>query len=451
MSHSINIRKGIEIPLKGAAKNEVKELPLAQYYALKPDDFSGMTPKLLVKQGVQVKAGTPLFYSKGNEKLLFLSPVSGEVVEILRGAKRKILKVIVKSDQQGQSVDLGTIDPKSATREQIIDKILSSGLWPMVVQRPFDVIANPFDKPKSIFITGFDSSPLAPDSAVILQGREADFETGLAALKVIADGAPVHLNMKSGTNPFKGQVTGITVNTVSGPHPAGNVGVQIHHIDPINTEEVVWTLKLQDVIHIGHVLSTGKYTIKQRIAFVGSEVNDPCYYDVIQGAQLTDLIKGNVSDKNNRIISGNILTGNKISADDFLGFYHQQVTVEKEGNEPQFFMTEGWLGLGLKKFSVSRTFFSWLSKSKKYALNTNLNGEERAFVFSGQYEKVFPMDIYPVHLLKSILANDIEQMEALGIYEVAPEDFALCEFVCTSKINSQEIVRNGLDHLRNEL
>lgn len=451
MSHSIKIRKGVNIPLNGKAKKEVKELTDSAYYAIKPSDFPGLTPKLLVKQGAKVKAGTPLFYSKENDKIVFCSPVSGEVSEIVRGEKRRILRVIIKSDKQNEAENFGTISLDSAKREEVLSKILSSGLWPLFVQRPFDIIANPHDKPKAIFVTGFDSSPLAPETSVLIDGKSAEIEAGLKALVKLADGVKVHLNMYEGDNSYSGNVAGVTTNKFSGPHPAGNVGVQIHHIDPINAEEVVWTMKIQDVIQIGGTLMTGRYNANKTIAFVGSEVKDPCYYTIKQGAQLSSLIDGNISDKNVRVISGNILTGTRTKKDGFLGFYHQQVTIEEEGDQAQFFLTEGWLAPGFKKFSLSRTFPSWLMKNKKYSLNTNLNGEERAFVFSGQYESVFPFDIYPVHLLKSVLANDIERMEQLGIYEVAPEDFALCEYVCTSKINSQDIIREGLNHLKNEL
>ncbi len=451
MSHSIKIRKGVNIPLKGAAKKEVKALPDSLYYAIKPSDFTGLIPKLMVKQGTKVKVGTPLFYSKTNDKILFCSPVSGEVSDIVRGAKRRILRVIVKNDNQNESENFGTLSLDSASREDVLAKVLSSGLWPLFVQRPFDIIANPQDKPKAIFITGFDSSPLAPETSVLVEGKTAEIEAGLKALVKLADGAKVHLNKFEGDNSITANVQGVTVNTFSGPHPAGNVGVQIHHIDPINPEEVVWTMKIQDVIQIGSTLLTGKYNPSKTIAFVGCRVKDPCYYTLKQGAQVTPLIEGKTKGNNNRIISGNALTGDKIDADGFLGFYHQQLTVEEEGNHAQFFLTEGWLAPGFNKFSLSRTFPSWLMKNKKYCLNTNLNGEERAFVFSGQYEKVFPFDIYPVQLLKSVLANDIERMEQLGIYEVAPEDFALCEYVCTSKINSQEIIRKGLIHLMSEL
>jgi len=451
MSHSIKIRKGVNIPLQGAAKKEVKSLPDSAYYAIKPSDFAGLTPKLLVKQGALVKAGTPLFYSKENDKIVFCSPVSGEVSEIIRGEKRRILRVLIKADQKNNSEDFGVISLNSAKREEVLSKVLSSGLWPLFVQRPFDVIANPQDKPKAIFVTGFDSSPLAPETSMIVGGKTEQINAGLKALVILADGAKVHLNKYEGDSSISTNVSGVTTNTFSGPHPAGNVGVQIHHIDPINAEEIVWTMKIQDVIQIGETLLTGKYQPTKTIAFVGSEVNDPCYYTIKQGAQLTSLIEGNVSDKNNRVISGNVLTGTKIHKDGYLGFYHQQVTVEEEGDQAQFFMTEGWLAPGFNKFSLSRTFPSWIMKNKKYKLNTNLNGEERAFVFSGQYENVFPFDIYPVHLIKSVMANDIEKMEELGIYEVAPEDFALCEYVCTSKINSQDIIRKGLNHLKNEL
>lgn len=450
MSKSIKIRKGVNIPLKGEAKLEKINSKEANLYAIQPGDFPGLIPKLTVKEGESVKAGSPLFFDKNNPAIKFCSPVSGTVKSIVRGEKRRVLKVIVDSDGKMDSESIGTLNLDSASREDVMSKMLDFGLWPMISQRPFDIVADPADKAKSIFISGFDSNPLAPDADFMMQGREADFANGLKAITALAGGAPVHLNVKNGSS-FYSSMQGVTKNTVSGPHPAGNVGVQIHKIDPINAGEVVWSISPQDVANLGHVLSTGNYNLTKTIALTGSNMSNPSYMDVRVGSQLNNALEGRITEENSRLISGNVLTGDSVSKDDFLGFYHQQITAIPEGNEPLFLLTKGWLGPGLDKFSMSRAFPSWILKGRKYDLNTNLNGEERGYVMSGQYEKVFPFDIYPVQLIKSIMANDIEMMENLGIYEVAPEDFALCEYVCTSKVEVQKVVREGLLNLKAEL
>ncbi len=450
MSQSIKISKGANIRLKGEAEKTLETQSTTDLFAIKPTDFRGLLPKLSVKAGDKVKAGTPLFFDKTNNKIVFCSPVSGEVTEILRGEKRKILEVRVKSDKQNTSEDLGKFAVDAASREDVLGKLLNCGLWPMFNQRPFDIMANPMDKPKAIFVSGFDSSPLAPDSEFVMQGQEENFNFGLKVLAKLADGKPIHVNALDGSNFFKG-TPGVTINKFSGPHPAGNVGVQIHKLAPLNAGETVWTLDPQDVANIGRVLSTGQYSIEKTIAVCGSEVTKPKYYRVKVGTNVAGILQGQISGDNNRVISGNVLTGQHIAEDGYLGFFERQITVIPEGHDAQFFLTKGWLGPGFDKFSLSRTFPTWMNSTKEYVLNTNNNGEDRAFVFSGEYEKVFPFDIYPVHLLKAILANDIEMMEKLGIYEVAPEDFALCEYGCTSKIKAQKIVREGLDSLLAEL
>jgi len=324
-------------------------------------------------------------------------------------------------------------------------------LWPLIRQRPFGTIAKPTEIPKSIFISSFDTNPLAPDIDFIMQeGNQETFQTGLNALLKLTNGK-THLNIngsKEASSIFSNS-KGVIINKFSGPHPAGNVGVQIHHLDPVNKGEVVWYVNPQDVLVIGKLFSEGRYDASRIIALTGSQVSNPKYYKTIIGSSVKSIIgDGGLKAGENRIISGNVLSGSQIQEDGFLGYYDTQITVIPEGHESEFM---GWLAPGLEKFSMSRTFFSWLNSKKKYNLNTNLHGEERPFVVTGQYEKVFPMDIYPVQLLKSILIEDIEMMEQLGIYEVVEEDFALCEFVCTSKIKSQEIIRRGIDIIQKEL
>jgi len=450
MSKYIKIKRGLNIKLAGEANKILSDLPLPETIAVKPHNFIGVTPKLLVKQGDEVQAGTPLLYDKNNEAVKFCSPVSGEVVEIIRGEKRMLLEVRILADKEIKYVDFNKTNPVDLNREAVIEALLNSGVWPFIRQRPYGIIADPNQKPKAIFISAFDSNPLAPDIDFIMQQDGEDFQTGLGALQKLTDGK-VHLNISADRTPSKvfAEAKGVEINKFSGPHPAGNVGVQIHHIAPVNKGEVVWSINPQDVLIVGRLFNQGKFDASRMVALTGSQVENPKYYKTIVGCSVKNIIAdGGLKAGANRIISGNVLTGQQISYDGYLGFYDYQLTVIPEGHEPEFM---GWLMPGLNKLSMSRTFFSWLKPNKKHHLNTNMHGEERPFVISGEYEKVFPMDIYPVQLLKSILIEDIEMMENLGIYEVVEEDFALCEFVCTSKIESQKIVRRGLDALRKEM
>ncbi len=449
MSKYIKIKRGLDIKLAGEANKMFSDLPLPETFAIKPPDFIGVTPKLLVKQGDEIQAGTPLFNDKNNEAINFCSPVSGEVIEIIRGEKRKILEVKILSDKEITYVDFSKASPNDLSREDIIQALLNSGVWPFIRQRPFGIIANPNETPKSIFISAFDSNPLAPDNDFILRGNDEEFQTGLDALRKLTDGK-VHLNISGDITPATvfTNSRGVEINKISGPHPAGNVGVQIHHINPVNKGEVTWCLNPQDVLIIGKLFTLGKFDPVRVVALTGSQIKNPKYYKTLVGSSVKNIIiDGGLKEGENRIISGNVLTGKQIPSDGYLNFYDSQITVIREGNEHEFM---GWLAPGFHKFSLSRTFFSWLTPNKKYDLNTNLHGEERPFVVTGEYEKVFPMNIYPVQLLKSILIEDIEMMENLGIYEVVEEDFALCEFVCTSKIESQDIIRRGLDIIRKE-
>jgi len=449
MSEYIKIKRGLNLKLIGEAAKTVLDLPVAEIFAIKPKDFVGLTPKLLVKAGANVEAGTPLFYDKNNKKIQFCSPVSGEVIEILRGQKRVILEIKILADREIKHLTFTKSNPNQLSRKEIIDQLLNSGVWPFIRQRPYGTIANPSESPKAIFISAFDTNPLAPDTDFIMSGKESYFQTGINALQQLTTGK-IHLNVQANTAPAPAfsQAQNVQINTISGPHPAGNVGVQIHHIDPINKGEVVWYINPQDVVIMGKLFDEGLFDATRILAVTGSQVNNPKYYKTIVGSSIKNILsEAGLKKGDNRIISGSILSGSQIPADGYLGFYDSQITVIPEGNEYEFM---GWLAPGLDKFSVSRTFFSWLTPNKKHDLNTNLHGEERPFVMTGQYEKVFPMDIYPVQLLKSILIEDIDMMEKLGIYEVVEEDFALCELVCTSKIKSQEIIRNGLDMVRKE-
>jgi Na+-transporting NADH:ubiquinone oxidoreductase subunit A len=448
MSDVIKIRKGLDIKLIGAAEKKISEVKSDQF-ALKPPDFVGVFPKLFVNEGDTVKAGTPVFFDKYRDNIIFTSPVSGKVSEVFRGAKRKMLEIRIEADGKQDYENFGPADPKTLDREKITEKLLKSGIWPYIRQRPYSVIANPEDRPKAIHISAFDSSPLGVDFDFIVEGREKIFQTGLDALGKLTDGK-IHINVKEGQTGGKAFLNAgnVQVNRFSGPHPAGNVGIQIHRIDPINKGEIVWYLDPQAVIIIGNLFTEGKYIAEKIIAFAGSEVKDPRYCRVTSGTALLPLVKGGVNDGDLRYISGSIFTGEKVDKHGYLGFYANQLLVIPEGNYHEFL---GWAMPRFNKFSYSKTFFSWLTPSKKYRLDTNLNGGHRAFVLTGEYERVFPMDIYPMQLLKAIMVKDIDLMENLGIYEVDEEDFALCEFIDASKTEMQALVREGLDYIRKEM
>lgn len=447
MGKTIRINKGYNIKLKGKAPLTIKNHPQAETFAIKPTDFHGLVPKLHVQVGTEVKAGTTLLHDKYNEKVLFASPVSGEVIEINRGEKRKLLEIKILADKDLKYEDFGAADPSGLSEEQVKDKILKSGCWPFIRQRPFDVIANPENTPNEIFISAFDTNPLAPDMSFVVQGKEKEFQTGVNALKQITSGS-VHVNVHANNDSvvFTG-ASGVEVNIFKGPHPASNVGVQIHHLSPISKGKVIWYVNPQDVIIIGRLFLEGKFIPKKIITVAGPQIKEPHYAEVIMGSSVKSFIQDNLKENLSRLISGNVLTGEAISVESYLGFYHSQLTAIKEGNYPEFL---GWALPGFGKLSLTRAFWSWLTPNKEFELDTNTHGEERPFVMTNQYDKLFPMDIYPVALLKSIMVNDMDKMEQLGIFEVAPEDFALCEFACTSKINSQEIVREGLDIMLKE-
>lgn len=445
----LKIKKGLNIPLKGEAEKVILKSELSHAYALKPTDFFGITPKLTVDINSKVKAGSCLFVDKNKPEIKFTSPVSGIVTEINRGEKRKILEIVVEPDKNIEYEKFLDKDYQKLSKEEIISILLDSGLWPAIRQRPFNLIANPKDKPKAIFISAFDTAPLAPDYDFILVNFYKEFQTGINILKTISD-CKIHLTIdgQSSILSFYQKLENVQIHRIIGKHPAGNVGVQIHHIDPINKGEIVWHINPQHVIQIGNLFLKGIYDATKIVALTGSEIIKPVYYKVISGTSIKELVENNVKSEKVRYISGNVLTGEKIYKSGFLGYYDSQITVIPEGNYHEFM---GWLKPGFRKYSFHRVFFSWLFPRKKYVIDTNLHGGERPFIMTGIYEKVFPMDILPVQLIKSILAEDIDMMEKLGIYEVAPEDFALCEFICPSKINFQEIVFKGFELLLKEL
>ena len=451
MSKVIKIKRGLDIRLKGAAGKMISQHGKSDLYAVKPTDFKGIDPRILVKAGQEVLAGTPLFCDKVHPEIVIVSPVSGTVEEILRGERRKLLDVVVKSGSNPGFEPLHKGDPGSMDASSIRDQILKSGLWPSLIQRPYGIVAKPSDTPRAIFISSFDSAPLAPDYEFILKDDAKAFATGVKALQKLTSGK-VHIGLGSKKEPSKvfANLDGVDYHLFSGPHPSGNAGIQIHHVAPVNKGEVVWTVTPQLVALIGKTFLLGKLDSTWTFALAGSYVKEPRYVKGIRGMAIGPVISGQLiaQDLEPRIISGNVLTGSNIGKGGYLGFYDSVVTIIPEGN---YFDLFGWAMPGINKFSASRSFLSSLLPGKSWEIDTNLKGGHRAFVMTGQYEKVFPMDIYPVHLLKAALIGDIDKMEQLGIYEVIEEDMALCEFVCTSKTEVQEILRTGLDLIRKEM
>ncbi|PTX63548.1 Na+-transporting NADH:ubiquinone oxidoreductase subunit A [Kordia periserrulae] len=448
MSKDIRIKKGLDIKLVGEAEKTTVAAKASSYYAIKPEDFHSIIPKMLVKVGHKVKAGEALFHSKLDETLLFPSPVSGEVSEIVRGAKRKILEIRILADATQTHHDFGKKDVANMSGDEVKEHLLAAGCWPFIKQRPYAVIANPTKSPKAIFVSGYDSAPLAADLDYTLAGKEEELLAALTALTKLTEGS-VHVVTKKGGNSPLANVAGTTSHTVSGPHPAGNVGTHINKIDPVNKGEVVWTVAAKDLVIIGELLLTGKFNATRTIAVTGSQITKPQYVTAIAGASIKDIVADNINLDNTRVISGNVLSGRNEGADGALGFYDNQITAIPEGDDYEFF---GWNKPVFDKVSVSRAFtFSWLNPKKKYDLTTNTNGEHRAFVTTGTYEEVFPLDIYPMQTLKACMYADLDEMEALGMYEVAPEDFALTEFVCVSKQPHQKIIREGLDLMLKEI
>lgn len=450
MSKTVRLRKGLDIRLLGEAEKVMTDLPVPAMIAIKPSDFHGLVPKMVVRPGDHVKVGSEIFYDKYNESIKFVSPVAGEVKEIVRGAKRRILEVHIATNGSDAETKQAN-DPLTMSGEDVKTSLLASGLWPFIKQRPLDVIADPSNEPKAIFVTGFDSAPLAPDMDFIVHGQGHYVQNGLNALsKLTAGKVHLTLNGKSKADESLANAQNVQINHISGKHPVGNVGTQIHHFDPLNKGEFVWTLNIQDVINIGKFFAEGKFDASRIVALTGSEAKNRKYFKTVIGAPMSSIVSGNIEGDNVRIISGNVLTGTKVEENGYVGFYDSQVTVIPEGDQYKFFLTKGWLGPGFDKFSNSKAFPTGLVGKKKFRLDTNLNGEERAFVVTGELEKVFPFDILPMQLVKAAITQDIDSMEKLGIYEVAPEDFALCEYVCTTKVEIQEKIREGLDLIARE-
>ncbi len=458
MLKHIQLNRGLDIPIKGNAQPQIVKTIASDIIAVKPTDFKNVTPKLAVREGDVVKAGTIVFTDKYRPEIGFASPCSGTVESIVRGEKRKLLEVRIKVGTTADYISFEKKDVKKASREELAKALLESGLWPAITQRPYGTIANPADEPKAIFISAFNSAPLAPDYNFTLKEETANMQTAIDVLKKFTKGDIV-VGFKSNdyANSPLYKLEGIKKYGFNGPHPAGNVGVQINNISPVNKGEIVWTVDPVYLAAIGKLFNQGVYDVSKLVAVTGSKAKQTGYVKCLPGAAVKDFAEFVDSEPfelydqpvGNRYISGDVLTGENVGENGFVGFYNHQLTVINEGNYAEMF---GWAKpIRPNKFSVSRSYFSWLTPKKKYPVDTNLNGGPRAFVVTGLYEQVVPMDIYPVYLLKAILAEDIDKMEQLGIYEVVEEDLALCEYVCPSKIDVQEIVAKGIGIMLKEM
>ncbi len=443
MSNNLDLKKGLNIPLKGAAAREVIKTVVPDIVAVKPTDFNGLVPRLLVKEGDSVLAGSPVMADKMRPEILLTAPVSGTVAQIVRGEKRKLLAVLIKADGKQEAVDFGAKAPVSAAETK--ELLLKSGLWGALVQRPYGILANPDITPKAIFVSSFSTAPLAADTDFTLGDSILDIQAGINALAKIA---PVHLSVRKesySSTPFH-KVENVVSHLVSGKHPAGNVGVQISHIAPIQKGETVWTVSPLHLAAIGHVVNTGKLDLMRKVAVTGPAAEKPAYVCALPGTPVKELteVKEGV-----RVVGGDVLTGENLGAEGCLGFFQDQITLLREGPEREWF---GWAKpFRPKVYSSSWCYFSWLTPGKQYDMDTNLHGGVRAFVETKCFEDVTPMDIFPIYLIKACLAGDIEKMEKFGIYEVLPEDLALCDYVDPSKNEIQAIIQQGIDLMIKEM
>ncbi|MCQ2153930.1 MAG: Na(+)-translocating NADH-quinone reductase subunit A [Bacteroidales bacterium] len=452
MSNVIVLKNGLDIPMKGNAEPVTTKTVSPAVVAIQPTDFKGLSPRLMVKEGDAVLAGSPVIADKKNPDIILCSPVSGKVKEILRGDKRRLLAVLITPDDEQKYVDFKPANPEKLTADEIIPRLLQSGLWPWLVQRPYGIVADPAAKPRAIFVSAFDSAPLAADRDFTLGQELNAVQTGIKVLAKLTDGG-VHVGLwepTASSTPFH-KLEDCVFHTFRGRHPAGNVGVQISHVAPIRKGDIVWTISLLGVAAIGRLFQTGKVNLRRKVAITGPMAINPSYVDAVPGMPMKS-IAGYYGDAGCgvRIVSGNVLSGKAAGPEGFLGFFDDQVTILREGDEKELF---GWLRpIRYKQFSTDHCYFSWLTPWRKYDLSTNLHGGPRAFIMNDSYySKVLPMDIYPLFLTKACLAGDIDRMEKFGIYEVLPEDLALCEFVDPSKNNVQDIIAKGIDLMLKEM
>ena len=450
MSQNFVLKKGLDIPIKGTAELRLSNAKTPNIVAIKPTDFKGLSPRLLVREGDPVLCGSPIIADKTHADILLTSPVSGTVKSIVRGDKRKLLAILIENDHEFNCINFQL--PSNAGREEVKQFLLQSGMWPWLIQRPYGIIANPDLSPRSIFISGFNTAPLAPDTEFCF-GEDVKFiQAAISALAKLANGG-VHLSLNAdnySSTPLH-KLEDCTIHTFQGKHPAGNVGVQISHICPIRKEETVWTVSLLGLAAIGKVILKGNVDLRRKVAVCGPLAIDPSYIGTLPGMPISDIAGqfGTLADEA-RVISGDALSGTSVGADGYLGWFDNQITLIKEGNEKEYF---GWIRpIRYKQFSTDHSYFSWLMPWRKYDMTTNLHGGPRAFIMNdAYYGKVLPMDIYPLYLTKACLAGDIDKMEKFGIYEVLPEDLAVCEFVDPSKNYIQDIIAKGIDLMLKEM
>lgn len=436
----IKLKKGLDIKLEGKANEKIVDLKKSELYAVKPTDFKNLTPKVVAKADQKVKVGSVLFHDKYKPEIVFTSPVSGTLVEIKRGERRKILEFIIKPDDNFEYEQFKSGSANDFSSDEIKDQLIKSGLWTKIIKRPYGIIANPEQKPKAIHISTFDSAPLSPNYNFTLKDDIKDFQFGV---DILAKLSAVHVNIDATvSNNIFANISNATINKFQGKHPAGNVGIQIHHTTPIVTkDDIVWTVNPQDIVFIGRLFKNGTLDFTKIIALTGHEVSEPQYVKIIAGAKISDIVNNNLKGDNVRIISGNVLTGTTVLKDSFIGVDHNHITVITEGNYYEMF---GWAKPGFNKFSVSKAFFSWLNPNKEWKLDTNMHGGHRAFVLTGKIDRVLPMDIMPMQLLKACATDDIDLMEKLGIYEVIEEDIALCEVISETKMDFQDILDKAI-------
>jgi len=449
MANVIKLRKGLDIRLQGRAEEQKIQLKSNGSYALVPDDFEGITPKVVVKEGDHVRAGDALFVNKQYPEVSFASPVSGKVTAVERGERRKVLCVKVEADAKQEYVDFGKKDVAKMDGKAVVEVLLQAGIFGYINQLPYAVSTTPSTMPKAIFVSALRDKPLACNFDYEVKGQEQDFVTGVQALAKIAK-TYVGIGKLSSLDAQLSALSNVEVNVFDGPCPAGNVGVQVNHLDPVNKGEVVWTIGDPTVVlFIGRLLNTGKVDLRRTVALCGSEVKKPVHVDMLVGEELSTLLSNSYDAAHHvRIINGNVLTGRQTSKDGFLGAHSSEVTVIPEGDDADEML--GWIMPRLNQFSVNRSYFSWLCGKKEFQADARIKGGERHIIMSGEYDKVLPMDIYGEYLIKAIITGDIDRQEQLGIYEISPEDFALAEFVDSSKLELQRIVREGLNILRKE-
>lgn len=448
MSRTINLKKGFDINIKGKPQETLANSFTSKTFAVKPVNFNGIAPipKMVVAEGEEVLAGDVLFFNKKTPEIKYCSPVSGVVKEIKRGEKRAIVEVIIQADSSNSFKELPKVN-LNASREDLVAWLADNGCMPFFNRRPYGVIPDINEIPRDIFVSGFDTAPLAPNVGYAMEGYKQAVQNGIKVLNKLTSGK-VYLGVNKDSGDLKG-LTDVEITTFSGEHPAGNVGIQIHHVAPINKGDIVWTINIQDLAAIGRAAINQQFDTERLIALGGPQVKNPQYYKTYAGANVENMLAGNLNNDHVRVISGNPLTGGVIEANGHLDWFSSQVTIIEEGDYYDFF---GWLLPGKQTPSISKTFFWNIfgGKSKEFDVTTNTHGEHRAFVVTGEYEKVLPMDIFPMQLMKAIIANDLDGMEGLGIYEMIEEDIAICEYVCTSKSDLQKTLRQGLDAMREQ-